>query len=151
MSAFVVDPKTINRVLTYLHNAHYRNEWIASYARDKLRAIEWDIDTHDDLEALGQAMYNMNINAVSQRYPNDVTIDTLPGSVTEDGKLPPFTFKLKACPAIQAYKSLQSWEYQCSEGNVVEHSLYKAFCEIENGIANAIVSALPEYEKAEWS
>lgn len=91
MSAHVVEPKTINRILTCLRVGLHRSDHVSTTAQRKLREVEWDIETRDQVADLGQAMYNMNCNAVSQRYP-DCDHDQLPGSITEDGKLVPFEY-----------------------------------------------------------
>lgn len=150
MSAYVVDPKTISRVLSWLKSEHHRGSYAyaADTAKRKLAAIEWDI-SNGEVADLGQAMYNMNVSAVSQRYP-DSTEDNLPGTIEEDGRLVPYRYNWVDTGPMGAFKSLHCWLYQCSEGNVTETALYKAFREISDSIAQAIATGLPEYETAQW-
>jgi len=151
MSAFVVEPKTINRVITWLESQCEKRQWIGTRAEEELGKIEFSLD-REYIADLGQAMYNLNINAVSQRYPGDETIDTLPGSVTKDGKLMPYKYRADVVYTdLQAMKSLSCWLYQCSEGNVGETGLYKAFERISNLMAHHIITRLPQYDKAEWA
>ena len=150
MSAFVVEPKTINRIVTFLRTGLDRSEHISTTAQCKLREIEWDIETREQAADLGQAMYNMNLNAVSQRYP-DCDHNELPGTYTENGQLAPYKYSTVPTGKIQALKSLEGWLYQCSEGNVDETALFKAFTYIRRSLATQIISDRPEYEKAEWS
>lgn len=148
MSAFVVDPQTINNILSCFYTKSKRDSWLA----DKLkRDTEFCADSAEYLQDLGQAMYNMNINAVSQRYPND-TIDTLPGSYSEDRKLLPFKYKYNPHETNKVYalKALQCFLYQCSEGNVEDTALFKFWDFVKSRWALDIVETLPEYEKANW-
>ncbi len=145
MSAFVVDPKTINTILGFLNSKAQE----IPHIQKRLQQIEWDIEDAENLTDLGQAMYNLNINAVSQRYPNCTERD-LPGTGEENGQLVPYQFHWESASPIQAFKSLQCWLYQCCEGNVTETALYKTFDDILNFLAEIILTALPEYEKAVW-
>ena len=151
MSAFVVEPKTINRILFVLREKIKRSEWLGRMASEKLQEIEWDIESQEGAADLGQAMYNLNKNAVSQRYPTDETEDDLPGAYGDNGKLLPYRFRLEPCTDVQGLKSLQCWHYQCAEGNVPEHALYKVFDRLGLYLAKHIVDRSPQYDKAEWA
>lgn len=151
MSAYVVEPKTINRILTSLSYGLKANQSVANEAKRRLNKIEWDIDSTEHLRDLGQAMYNLNVNAVSQRYPED-TEATLPGTHnTKTQELTRFKFKEEHCSTLQTYQSLRCWLYQCAEGNVTETALYKTFEKIKDGLARHIIEELPEYDQTEWA
>ena len=146
MSAYVVDPETINRILTKL-----KDETTDGYIHNLIKDLEFDISSNDLLSDLGLAMYNTNANAVGQRY-NESEFENLPGSITENGKLVPYEFKLKYCPnSLQPLKSLHCWIYQCSEGNVSDTKIYKAFEEIAAMWAKRAVDSMPGYQAADWS
>ena len=88
------------------------------------------------------AMFDLNCEAVDQRYG--------PGQAE---KFRPLDYKFQYLPHannFQALKSLRCWLYQCSEGNVPETELYKAFDEISAAICYGIVTRLPAYEAAQW-
>jgi hypothetical protein len=51
---------------------------------------------------------------------------------------------------LAAMKLLRCWLYQCSEGEVPETALFKAFAELSNTLAQVVVSELAEYEAAPW-
>ncbi len=148
MSAFVVDPKTINRVLTFFSRS--RSD-LKDQIKRELAKIEWDLETEENRQDLGQAMYNLNINAVSQRYPN-CDESNMPGSIsTQTGSLIRFRLKVEPCTKHQAFKSLQCWHYQCSEGDCPKLSrLYKAFDRILSILAFSIIYDLPQYDSADW-
>ena len=50
----------------------------------------------------------------------------------------------------QFLKSLQCYEYQCSEGKVPERELYRGIDRLIVRLGLFIASNQPEYEKAEW-
>lgn len=149
MSAFVVDPKTVNRIVGYLAGQLRRGEYFGRTLEKELNRAEFSVDDRDNQSNLGLAMYNLNIHAVAQRYPGD-TIQTLPGTY-ENGVLAPYQFdRLDGVTSIGAYKAIQCLLYQMSEGNVPESALYKALKSIKGKVAAHIVESLPEYEKAVW-
>ena len=135
MSAFLVADKTLNRILSYLDDELARSDWLRSKFTTALGvnfAGDWQT-------VLGQKMWDLNLLALSYRY------DATTGELF-------YHFAPVPCPAIQAYKSLQCWIYQCNEGNIPEVSkLYKFFDTVVlRHIANAIITTTLEYEQAEW-
>jgi hypothetical protein len=56
------------------------------------------------------------------------------------------------CTPIQAFKALQCWLYQCTEGEIPELSkLYTFFKKVViSEWAELLVMRTPEYEQAEW-
>ncbi len=139
MSAFMVEDKTINRVVTWLTREVQRNrftlDWLAREYGVDIESAGWD-------EKLAQAMFQLNCDGVNARYGNG-----------EAEKFRPlnFTFQPEDCSSlVQVFKSLQCWNYQCSEGDVPETKLYQFFEEVEHHLALKIVMDLPEYDKATW-
>ena len=141
MSAFIVEDKTINKIVTWFRREIYRRE---SSCIDHL-AKKYDIDLISDLwdEPLAKAMFALNCNAVNARYGEG-----------EAEKFRPLDYTYRPEPyltLIEVFKALQCWLYQCCEGDIPETSkLYQFFREIENYLARKIVSNLPEYDNAEW-
>src|SRR6266571_1036277 len=122
MSAFMVEDTTINRVVTWLK-----------------REVSTSRFT---LDMLAQEMFQLNCDGVNARYGNG-----------EAEKFRPlnFTYRPEDCSSlVQVLKSLQCWNYQCSEGDVPETKLYQFFEEVEHHVALQIVMGLPEYKKAKW-
>lgn len=147
MSAFVVDPKTINTII-----GHIKWSKDNDYAKTLLNKADWSVDNDDLAGDLGRAMYLLNISAVAQRYPNDATYKTLPGTIGDDDLLAAFEYQPNyQSSQIQAFKSLQCWLYQCDEGKAPNSPLFKAMEKIKNHIASQIVYTLPEYDQAKWS
>ena len=136
MSAFIVEEKTIDVVVSYL-----AKEANLELTRREFKKLGYDVTTEIGAERLANAMYGLNVMAVEQRY------DDIEGMITSGG----FGFKFISWKSkIEVYKKLTCWLYQCLEGNIPEHPLYKALKEFSNTLAHDIVSDLPEYEAILW-
>jgi len=134
MSAFLVNEKTISIIVTTLSEYLTNNQFLI----DKARELELDVISPHWQEKFADALFEMNCEALRQRYG--------------DTEFPLFNYQLAHAPSlIEAYKSLQCFLYQCSEGNVPETKLFKFMEEFSHGLAKDIISNLPEYEEAEWS
>lgn len=151
MSAYIVDPETVNRIVW----------WIESYCLGEHFSVS-DRLRNELAEAIGitpcgdgffyelaYAMMALNVEAVRQRYEPDENGD-LPGPI--GFQLDAYRYQAKHTPSkIQVLKSLQCWLYQCTEGNVPEtSSLYQTMKKLEGELALMIVSESQEYETAEW-
>ena len=149
MSAFVVDHKTIDRIVTFVVNDKLNRNGTPLHGRiAKLfeEVYQWDLalDYHQD--ALAVELLAMNQDAVMQRYP-DCDATNLPGPIDP----PPYNgYSLVPGTLVQVYKSMGCLIYQCSEGDVPEHKLYKALDKAHDILAHTIVSKLEAYEMAKW-
>ena len=137
MSSFIVENKTINRVLSYLHS---HPDVLGSILMDIFRELGFSLDSSKGLTGLGTAMMTLNALAVSQRYDEPINMKAINN----------YEFKFEECSEIQALKSLRCWLYQCAEGNVPERPLYKLFRDVSYRLAIDIINSLDEYNKAEW-
>jgi hypothetical protein len=107
MSAFMVEDKTINSVVTWLT----REMQTSRFTLDGL-AQEYGVDLTGDGwdEKLAHAMFQLNCDGVNARYGEG-----------EAEKFRPLNFTYKPeiqYSLLQVLKSLQCWNYQCSEGDV---------------------------------
>jgi hypothetical protein len=107
MSAFMVDDKTINRVVTWL-TGEVR---ISRFTLDRL-AREYEVDLTSDGwdEKQANAMFQLNCDGVNARY-----------GVGEAEKFRSLNFTYEPeiyYSLVQVLKSLQCWKYQCGEGDV---------------------------------
>ena len=139
MSAYVVDDETINRVVTHLDNDD-RARWNLEQIREALGTATVQP------EALGLAMFKLNVEAVGQRYPDLKSIEDMPGEIGHYE----YAHRIELCGRVQALKSLECWLYQCSEGNVPERPLFQAMQSMAHSLAMDIVASTPEYERAKW-
>ena len=139
MSAFIVEDKTINRIVNML--VHEINHNPSSYnLKEKLSELGYDLSDNSFAEYLARDMFDLNVNAVRQRY-------------SEKEEAPKFTYS-QGSPVsfMQAFKSLSCWVYQCTEGDVPKSNLYKFFADVfEIYLLRKVVYGLPEYDKAEWA
>jgi hypothetical protein len=102
--------------------------------------VQWPDATWE--QELGQAMFQLNIDAVHDRYGageaaafRDLTYTYPPAHGSE----------------IQVLKSLWCWLYQCDEGQVGQQPVYRFFNDVvEQYLMSKIIHALPEYEQATW-
>ena len=142
MSAYVVGDETINTVVSYLNMR-------ASGSRDGrhiLRPVEelgYDLRDEDDCKKLADDMFNLNCNAVEQRYGEGEAASFRPLNFQYRFHLPR--------PVYHVLKALECWRYQCCEGNVPETSeLYKAMTDLRSNLCIDIVHDLPQYQQAPW-
>jgi hypothetical protein len=139
MSAYVVEDKTINRIVYYLQFLHP-----SSNVRRELLTVA-NLDAEDGDKLLAGAMFMLNCNAVDQRYPGHAK------SMPDAFRPLDYGYSPLLSTQIQVFKSLRCWLYQCSEGNIPDTSdLYKVMEKVSGHMALEIVSNLPEYEAAEW-
>ena len=144
MSSYVVDPKTIN---TIIQGLHYASKHDRIYPRihnpeEGITILPWMhcdlyLATRSDAASLGQALYEMNINATWQRYPGDDTEDSLPGT-HKDGKLAKYQHELVHASRYAVYEAIREYLYQCSEGDVDELPLFIALSSWQDALAHRI-------------
>lgn len=137
MSAYVVEDQTINAVITYF--GHGRDwECIRETIKEETGC---DLTTLAGREKLGSAMFDLNCNAVEQRYGE--------GQAKEFRELNYHFALFPNCGMYGVYKSLGCWIYQCSEGDVPETSLlFATMRRVYDELAHHIVTRSAEYEKA---
>lgn len=108
MSAYIIDPETMDQILSYLQSRQ------AEY--NCLR-----VTSHEDAQELGDQLYEMNVSAVQQRYPDDLPHE-LPGP--SDWTPAQYRFRAGIPDALDAFDAMSSLQYQCSEGDVPERELF---------------------------
>lgn len=124
MSAFVVTNETMQRCVAGIQASGLRS------------FLNYDPATQP--QEIGELLFNLNAEAVNQRYD-----ESDPAPAYKHKPLPMLT-------VIQAYKSLACLDYQCSEGDVPNHPVYKALEAAQARLAHRIVSRLPQYDTAAW-
>ena len=142
MSSYVVEDETINRIIAWFDRDRMGSDHITTYILG-----DHGYTCAEDLERLAHDLFQLNVDAVNQRYG--------PG---EAEKFRPLDFQYSSTVtgwgdsrimnAIRALKSLQCLIYQCSEGDVPQSPLYRMLRDTESAIARWIVSTMPEYEMA---
>jgi hypothetical protein len=125
MSAYVVEDECINSIVTWL--TFPRHEWERRQVEEALTKQGTIGDRFE--EQLGNAMFELNCNAVEQRYGD--------GQAKEFRDL---DYRWQAnyhASGYGVYDRLGEYLYQCSEGDVPESSeLYKALDRVYNSLAH---------------
>ncbi len=137
MSAFLVEDKTINKVVSKLAMDR-EGEWM----RRRFAEAGYDLNTAAGKQKLGWDMFGLNIRAVNMRYKGGQAEDFRPLNYKYAGE---YNFT-----RINALKSLECWEYQCSEGDCDQSPLFLLMKDVELSWCKEIIRALPEYDKAAW-
>jgi hypothetical protein len=134
MSAFLVDKRTIDKILTHINSKITDSYWLNSQFEEKLGVNFAEYDWEDNL---GQAMWNLNQLSLRYRYG-------------DRKKKLVYKFEPVLSSPIEALKALQCWSYQCAEGSIPERSkLYKFFKNVvESAWAKSIIMRTPEYDNA---
>ena len=156
MSAFVVEHKTINRIVSKLRaqvrrGGHWEEKYVlrplleAAEISTSKRADEDGIVQQETWQALGVALLVANVDAVMQRYAGSAP-DDLPGQMDET--LLGYQFRIEDTSAVAALKCLDSLHYQMAEGDVPDRPIYKALEALRGQWALQIVRELPEYDAA---
>jgi hypothetical protein len=126
MSAFVVNPSVIDKVVGYMYDGQHD---------EHVRGRNY---TSDEFNEFGRALYAMNVNAVNQRY--------------EDNNEPPtYNYRRRNPTRHETLKAMHCLRYQCSEGNVPECALYAKLTEAIHSLADDIVTDSPEWDAAPWN
>lgn len=137
MSAFIVSTETMHRVVKAIDDAmNHEGIFGADFERAEPGFL---IRTAGDLDALGQALFALNADAVNQRY-------------NEKDEPPTYTYRpLGPVTDPEKYFAIACLIYQCSEGNVPERGLYKALQNLENSIARGIAHNLASARNVPWA
>jgi len=139
MSAYVVSDEVINRIVSHLSYEHYQSVTHGCCKRI-LAEAGYDVETHDGAEQLADAMFNLNIEAVEQRYGKGQAKEFRPLDFQYHPIIPG--------PAVKVFKALEEWNYQCSEGNIPATDLYKLMDRISCAICRGIVMDSKAYRIA---
>jgi hypothetical protein len=153
MSCFIVENKTINRIINFCFWEH--DNILKSEIRRELKKIgvdlwgKWDDSETDKLlKEFGEELLKLNLMAYYSRYGHLEEVkkdikETVEGYKFEE-------IELKDRQYLQVLKSLHCFLYQCSEGDIPETPLFKCIEKISQLLAENIINKLPDYEKAAW-
>lgn len=144
MSSYIVSPKTVNRIITFLLNPgpYYSTE----YLQDPISKLCFYLSSREaekHAHHLGKKMMELNLYSVQERYPND-------SDLQESTSIKDYAYRYEPASPIQAFKSLRCFLYQACEGDADETDLYKALEQVSQRLAVEIVGHLPEFQRAKW-
>lgn len=136
MSAFIVSKECMRDII---YNLFWNHEF-----RDMFYVLERKgYKDAEDFDRLYMELYQMNREAVKQRYNEAEDSDYIKIPEKPDwnnGKKDKY----------QALKSMHCLWYQCSEGDVPKTKMYKTLNDIIHAWEAFIIDAIPEYENARW-
>jgi hypothetical protein len=105
------------------------------------------VHVRDEQNRIGQMLVAENIESVWHRYPNDRTIDDLPGPC-DKSELMAYRYERRGRPltAIEGLKALDGYEYQACEHPAWRES--EAYA-LVTWLRSALISRLPGYADAD--
>lgn len=138
MSAFIVQDSTINKILSYL-SVHANKSGFSHVQHTVKEKWGYSLEKKHNLQALGQALLQLNRRAVNARYKE--------AEATEA-----FTFRLglTSLDLPSVIKAVSCLKYQCSEGNIPEEPLYQLLVFLEHQLAMVFVHQSAAYGVAPW-
>ncbi len=135
MSAFIVSMQTMQNVVNAVDMANRR------YRNREYTFCGVDVRDSRDLVTVGNVLFNMNQEAVNQRY-------------VEEDFAPEYVHRLHipvTGKALAPYiKAMDCLIYQCTEGNVPDHAHYKQLVAVRGMLVDELLRGLPEYSNAKW-
>lgn len=148
MSAFIVDYKTIDNILSIRLDCSFLTNYC--YFKSEFESViqnynnDWNI--YNDLENLGKEFLKLNIESVEARYPGDEDINMSMKYAKN------YKFKPVKCSLAQTIKSLQCLMYQsCEIENYQENETYQKMDRLKKILLNAFLYINEDYKKAKWS
>ncbi len=133
MSSFIVGDSVINSIIELTQEFDFFDT-----LKQKLEILKFvDKSRFVDWEKYGQALMEMNYDAVNQRY-------------NEKDKSQKFKLKKTEFEIYQKIKNLHCFNYQCSEGDVPETPLFKFVEELIHAVENGMITRTQIYEEAKW-
>lgn len=143
MSSFIVEDRTINGIVAAIVSYKARPTHNTPLVSEPLANLT------EDAPAFGLALRRLNEAAVGDRYGTDDIVETTIRILDIAGS--DYSYQWVGVPTkVALYKSIRCFLYQCMEGDIPEHPLYKLIEEFAGSVAYSIVSGLPEFETAQW-
>lgn len=146
MSAFIVEDKTINRVVSWCNvvgMAGHVHKYF--YCIKPLIELGYKLDTELGCKRLAEEMFTLNCEGVEERYGEGQAEEFRPLDFN-------YHFTGSGINIYQLVKSLRCFLYQCCEGDIPElNSLYHALDKVSMEICYHIVTRSDRYEAAEWN
>lgn len=144
MSSFLVTDSCICKIIAGLNTKPSDFRWAL---REANRSWEFWLETEEGRQEMAEQLLQLNCDALDARYGEGTGAHDAAG-------LPPilFVFPSVAPTPVEVLKAIACWSYQCAEGDVPEHPLFKAMQEIRLQLAESIVKTqcYQEFNKASW-
>ena len=131
MSAYIVEDKTINRIVTQFINDQY----VSAFEKE-LEEIVGSLNP----QKIGEAMFTLNCESIEQRYGRNAGM----------GEDETYMYDEVKEDTLQVISSLSCFLYQSCEGNCTDKPLYKLLLTYKGKLAMDVVEKMPEYSGKEW-
>ena len=144
MSAFLVEKKTIDRMVTAIKRGLMGSD-NGFYTR-LLDEMGFTPPFDDDFTTMGRLFYELNEYSLMMRYKG------------ENSRAASGSYEFKSLPfddvsmrKIQVIKTLDCYLYQSCEGFCPDALIYKAVERWREWLVNTIITASADYENADWA
>lgn len=146
MSAYVVDDKTINRIVSWFNVVGMAGGVHKYYYCVKpLLDLGYKLDTELGCKRLAEEMFTLNCDSVEQRYGEGEAKEFRPLDFQ-------YMFTGSGVNMYQLVASLRCFLYQCCEGNIPQSNLlYNVLEKISKDICYYIVTNSDRYQKMKWA
>ena len=142
MSAYVVENKTINRIVTGLRDAAHRTSGPLIHLKVPFSFTGDEQNHREQAAELARRMRELNEAAVRTRYPKHNARKLITGE--------PLVFTWTMCNPWQLLRSLDCFLYQCGEGTVPETELYQKLDKVRVDLAGVLARRTDQYQACEW-
>jgi hypothetical protein len=136
MFAFVVADETINQVVSSLHRSILEGSIPSELGAAGILQAGFNLATREGARQLAEEMFALNVAAVKTRYGE---------GEAEKFRTLDFRFAIALTSPVQVIKSLESWLYQCDEGNLPFTEIYKDMEEVLSALCVDFVHRTKEY------
>jgi len=143
MSSFVVSDDTINKIVSFLYTKSQVThlEAYPVFSNSKLLKLGYTLSIRGDIERLSYELFDLNVEAVNYRYGE---------GEAEKFRSLNFRFRVIQATIIEVIKAIDTWKYQCTEGDFPDNLLYQAMAELSNILCAHYVHQTNEYKGASW-
>ncbi len=135
MSAYIVEDKTINKIVGALY---YHGRYGRIYPNPAYGSEILTVCTKEKAEKLAQDLLDLNYKSVNARYREQEEPHTIAYKNTTPAS------------KVRLHKALSCFLYQSCEGNCANTELYKQVENYKNRLADDIVHNLEEWDNAPW-
>ena len=156
MSSYLLSSKDLAALARPIYNAvHYGRLcgsplWISAEDKHAIESACYHVNKALEVPHLYsldefnvfRVLNRLNADALNARYGDEEPVES---NLYEMPAIFPTVSR------IQFYKLLQSFLYQCAEGDIPKRPLFLALESLKYAAASKIIESLPEYESARWA
>jgi len=147
MSAYIVEDKVINQIVSGLQDAiKFPKHNI--FVPDNLDHVLLRVNDDQEAKELGLKLFELNVRGIKNRYP-DMEYKN-PAEEFRPSN-PGYQYRHEFSKPMQFLMSIRCLLYQCCEGNIPEtNKLYQQLEDYSKELALTLIFAMPEYSNCHW-